>query len=312
MNQVDSSGSIKFTTEEEVEGSIPFLDTKLVRREDGTVKTIVYRKKTHTDQYLNFMSHHPLHQKIGVVHTLLNRCETITSEKEDREKEKEHLKAALQQCGYPAWSMIENKSEKVTDKKKKKTEQQRVKGQVVVPYIQGTTEKITRILKRYGITTAVRPCTTLRQQLVHPKDKVDKEENGDVVYKIPCKMCEQSYIGETGRQLKTRVEEHKKDVNTVADQTYTRGNRKQSQTTIHKSAITDHAATYNHTIDWEGTKIVDKDSNRKKRQVREAIWIRRMRGAINRDEGCYELSHLYNAVIHKQHQWKSVPKKPAC
>ena len=47
MNKVDSNGSIKFTTEEEVEGSIPFLDTKLVRREDGTVKTIVYRKKTY-------------------------------------------------------------------------------------------------------------------------------------------------------------------------------------------------------------------------------------------------------------------------
>jgi len=59
--------------EEETEGQIPFLDTLLIRKEDGNVKLLVYRKKTHTDQYLNFMSHHPLHQKLGVIRTLLNR-----------------------------------------------------------------------------------------------------------------------------------------------------------------------------------------------------------------------------------------------
>ena len=63
LNSVDSTRSIRFTYEEETEGQIPFLDTLLIRKEDGNIKLLVYRKKTHTDQYLNFMSHHPLNHR---------------------------------------------------------------------------------------------------------------------------------------------------------------------------------------------------------------------------------------------------------
>ena len=58
----------------------PFLDTHIHRRHNGSVKVKVYRKKTHTNQYLAFDSHHPLHQKISVIRTLMNRCEEIVTE----------------------------------------------------------------------------------------------------------------------------------------------------------------------------------------------------------------------------------------
>ena len=65
----------------------------MVRMKDGTAKLIVYRKKTHThtDQYLNFTSHHLLHRKLGVIKTLLDRCNNIIPELEHREKEVEHI-----------------------------------------------------------------------------------------------------------------------------------------------------------------------------------------------------------------------------
>ena len=99
INTIDPTGNIKFTYEEK-DKQIPFLDTLLVRREDGSVKLLVYRKKSHTDQYLNFSSHHPLNHKLVVIWTLLEICYGIVTEEEDRKKEEEHVAKALSKCGY--------------------------------------------------------------------------------------------------------------------------------------------------------------------------------------------------------------------
>ena len=58
LNSIESC--IQFTVEEESEDRIlPFLDVDLCQESDGTVTTLMYRKTTHTNQYLSFVSHHP-------------------------------------------------------------------------------------------------------------------------------------------------------------------------------------------------------------------------------------------------------------
>ena len=64
------------------------------------MKLLVYRKKSHTDQYLNSSSHHPLNHKLAVIRTLLERCYSSVNEKDDRKKEEEHVAKALSKCGY--------------------------------------------------------------------------------------------------------------------------------------------------------------------------------------------------------------------
>ena len=75
------------------------LDFNITRKENKLV-TSLFRKKTHTDLYLNFSSHHPLQHKMGVICTLTHRANTIITEQEEELKEISHIEKALQVCGY--------------------------------------------------------------------------------------------------------------------------------------------------------------------------------------------------------------------
>jgi len=48
INTIDATGNIKFTYEEDEDKQILFLDILLVRREDGSVKLLVYKERSHT------------------------------------------------------------------------------------------------------------------------------------------------------------------------------------------------------------------------------------------------------------------------
>ncbi|XP_072020422.1 uncharacterized protein [Amphiura filiformis] len=256
LNKVDETGNIKFTYEEEKDCSIPFLDTLVVRKQDGSIKLLIYRKKTHTDQYLNFDSQHPLHQKLGVIRTLFDRMDSIVTEEEDKKEEEKKIRTALQNCGYPRWAMDRVKQQMSTSKiksnsSKKSNDDNPSKGMVVLPYVAGLSEKLKRIFWKHKIATAMKPHNTIKSLLVHPKDKRETNQMCEVVYNIDCKGCEKSYIGETGRAFGTRLKEHQKDAEKAENKKYTRARRKESTTEFNKSAITDHVAADNHVIDWE-------------------------------------------------------------
>ena len=304
LNQTDPTDSIKFTYEKEQDCCIPFLDTLIVRKPDGSVKLLIYRKATHTDQYLNFSSHHPIHHKLGVVRTLLDRSNTVITDPKDRELEEEKIKVALKRCGYPDWTFkqVKQKMDNKQDKKQstKMDNKEKAKGLVIIPYVENLSEKATRVFKRHGIATAIRPHSTLRQMLVHPKDKRDPATTTDCVYEIPCANCNRSYIGETGRRFSTRLNEHMKETQKMeaSKKNYTRQSRKQSESEQSKSAVADHAVQNNHVINWQEAKVLCKECNARSRHIREAIWIRkRAPNTMNRDEGAHFLSHLYDPLL---------------
>ena len=198
------------THEEEVNKSLPFLDVKVSHNDNGSNKLSIYRKPTHTDQYLLWSSEHPTAHKMSVARTLMDRAvNVITDPQELIEEEKQ----------YPKWitghvkDKILNRSQTNKGKKSKKTKSVREtsRGWTSLPYIRGITERIQRSMAKHKIHTTFKPHTTLRKLLVHPKDKIDKLEKCNVIYELPCKSCKMSYIGETGRKFNTRLNEHMKE-----------------------------------------------------------------------------------------------------
>ena len=91
--------NIKFTMEEENNGELAFLDT-LLKRNNGEISVLVYRKPTHTDQYLHYSSHHQTSYKERVVSSLFNRAYFIIANKDNVCKENARIKQVIKENGY--------------------------------------------------------------------------------------------------------------------------------------------------------------------------------------------------------------------
>ncbi|XP_072025293.1 uncharacterized protein [Amphiura filiformis] len=259
---------IKFTNDPEKDGQLPFLDTLVKRQTDGTVKVSIYRKPTHTDQYLAFDSHHPLEHKLSVIRTLFHRADTLVTDTEDREKEINHVKGGLRRCGYEEWSFkrAQTKKQPVEKQCDSESSSKNKTFVVVVPYVQGLSEKVKRILGSYGVSVVFKPHQTLRQLLVAPKDKPREEDKSGVVYRVPCEGCEKVYVGETKRTLGERLKEHT------------------AKTTSNQSALAEHSKDTGHKPDIGNVKVLCREDKFLPRKVREAIKIKQETSpTLNRD-----------------------------
>ena len=165
----------------------------------------VFRKVTHTNQYFNFESNHPLKHKRGVMQIMLHRAETVVSDSNNKSIEKWTSDGLHDQETNKSNTLAETTEWDVagTNKAKKKYP-------VVIAYVKGLSEQISRV-KEYRIQVNFRPTNTLRQILVKPKDIMVVEERVVCpVYQIKCSDCKGSYIVEMGRSLKARFIEHRR------------------------------------------------------------------------------------------------------
>ena len=64
------------------------------------ISVLVYRKPTHTDQYLNYSSNHKTSCKESFVSSLFNRAYSTITNKDDLHKEKARIKQVLKENGY--------------------------------------------------------------------------------------------------------------------------------------------------------------------------------------------------------------------
>jgi len=83
-------------------------------------------------------------------------------------------------------------------------------------------------MRKHNVPVAIKPYKTLKGVLVHPKDKQDKTDVTECVYKVPCANCDKTYIGETGRKFGVRLQEHRTEVESKTRRTFTRSHRASS------------------------------------------------------------------------------------
>ena len=147
--------SIKFTLEIESNNSLPFLDVLVVKEKSGNLTTKLYQKPTHPNRFLNFNSQHSLRQKRGIISTLSHRINSkLITKKTDKSIEIKKLIETLKKNDYPEWFVRQtllrtNKKWNDHIKEASFSSNER-KELVMLSYLAGFTEKITRIFKAFN------------------------------------------------------------------------------------------------------------------------------------------------------------------
>ena len=265
--------SIKFTVELEKDNMLAMLDVMIHRNQNGTLYFTVYRKPTHTNQYLNFQSHQPLQHKLGVVRTLRDRADRAVTNEEDKHKEYNTIKESLAVAGYPEWTWGESASKKKLTRNTPHVNTSR-NLRITLPYIQGTSEAIARHMRKNGIQVHFKPHVKLRNLLVAPKDKTVLRKKCNTVYHIKCNDCDAHYVGETERPVGVREKEHKI-----------------------RGPVKEHLKRTSHEMSDADLKVLDNESDWTRRGIKEGYYIAEKKPDLNLDSGRYPLARAYNKLL---------------
>ena len=209
---------IQFTAENtRADGSLPFLDTLVTTKEDGSLSTSIYRKPTHTNQYLQRDSHHAIANKYSVINSLLHRVKNICSNEDQLDEELTYIHRALTACKYPSWAIERMKLKNNTPKSNRNNIQTNRSNSInrvsiTVPYNKGLSESFKNIGKKYGIQVHFKSGKTLKDELVAPNDKDHITKKSVIIYRFKCDRleCDEEYIGETLRTFGERYKKHLK------------------------------------------------------------------------------------------------------
>nr|VZI39431.1 unnamed protein product [Spirometra erinaceieuropaei] len=240
---------IQFTMEEEENNQLAFLDILVCRKDCGGLKTKVFRKATNTMQVLKFNSNRPISHKRSCVRTLFRRVETHCSEPEDKLAELQYLRRVFKANGYP--SNFVNRCIRKMDERPNRRD---TKVWRAPSYAKKVSEAVGRLLAPLGVGVAHRPEATIRRQLMKPKDPLPRQETSGVVYRIWCSCGQSNYVGETGRQLRTRMVEHAAAVR-----------RKDAS-----SQVAAHSTGSGHTFKFDEAEILARGDNRVSRELLES------------------------------------------
>ncbi|BHF63700.1 hypothetical protein SprV_0200669400 [Sparganum proliferum] len=242
---------IQFPMEEEENNRLAFLDVLVCRKDCGGLRTKVFRKATNTMQVLNFNSNHPISHKRSCVRTLHRRVETHCSESEDKIAELQHLRRVFRANGCPR--NFVNRCIRKRDERPNRTD---TKVWRALPYVKNVSEAVGRLLAPLGVGVAHRPEATIRRLVMKPKDPLPRLETSGFVYRIWCSCGQSNFVGETGRQLRTRMAEHAAAV---------RRNDASSQVAAHSTGP-------GHTFKFDEAEILARGDSRVSRELLES-WL---------------------------------------
>ncbi|EYC12226.1 hypothetical protein Y032_0048g1675 [Ancylostoma ceylanicum] len=276
--------NIKFTVEEPSrDGFLPFLNTK-VRICNGTTDIRWYRKESSKNIILHSRSAHPTYMKVNVVRNLIKTSERIAAGVSETD---ETIQRILSDNGYSSGGMTTWRPCSAPDGLA-----------LVLPYLnEHLAKRVNAIVKRSRLPVRLifQPPPTLKEILTSSR----LYENGcdeegcryctdqnichlrGTVYLIKCRGCGHRYIGESGRPLRKRLDEHRRAFE--RPQSYPNNSFSRHRTTVH---------TRDSAPEFEVVVLHRHIENTLHRKIMEAREIKRHQPEINNREELAEALKL--------------------
>ncbi|XP_066928819.1 uncharacterized protein [Clytia hemisphaerica] len=212
INDLDTN--LKFTLERENNGSIPFLDMRIIRN-NKKLESTWYTKPTDTGLLMNFHALAPLKYKRSVVVGMLHRISRACSTRQNRDDSIKRARDILIKNQYPnqfVESIISDTLKKIdapTLAEEEKDEVDEPK-KLFVEYRGKISDQFKKsLLKLNAPCRVIFTLKKLKTVLPSLKPKIEKPFKSCVVYKIVCSRCQSCYVGYTCRHLITRIKEHR-------------------------------------------------------------------------------------------------------
>ena len=208
---------------------------------------------------------------LSIVHEI-HRAQEIPSTTAERSRERKHVIKVLRDNSYPlsfirSCKFYHNSSHHDSSTNgSSSASAPSASPFVVLPYVRGVSEKISRVLRNNGVKVSYKPLNVLCTCFPRPKDKTPALQCRGVVYRVACADCNFVYYGQTDRALETRLKEHKRAVR-VGD---------------NNSKVAQHANQFVHSIDFDHATIVDRARNFHERLFLEAWYSQRDSNAGNK------------------------------
>ena len=150
--------------------------------------------------------------------------------------------------------------------------------------MKGLNESCKNTCRKHGIEMYFKGGNTIKELLVHPKDKDNILQKSGVIYRYKCGRvdCEEEYIGESGRTFAERLREHMRA----------------------PSPIHDHFNITGHEVSLDNFSKVGREDQSIARTIKEAMLIRVNDPSLNRNIGKFQLPHIWDEVLVKSPELK--------
>ncbi|KYN22039.1 hypothetical protein ALC57_05571, partial [Trachymyrmex cornetzi] len=270
-----------------------FLDVTMLRV-DGRLEFNLYRKPTCSGRYLSFLSAHPISQKRGALIGVVDRVFLLSHPRFHEDNLNWVIQTFLGN-DYPMKFIFETLNRRLKALIRQKTGSQVNSGVgsetvditpswFIMPYFPHLYNKFKNLTKYISVKLGWISLNKLQGIIKGQKDVRLTDSNKNVVYKIKCKDCNASYVGQTKRKLKTRITEHKNNIKWKS---------------VKPSVITEHGRQLGHEFDWENIEICDREGYYNKRMISEMLYINTQWKGLNLKSDTEFLHHAYSSTIEK-------------